>query len=396
MNQIEEFIYFFTHSKNLTQKQRAKRDELLARDVVKPKAKVPTATGVDSTGEEPSAQSKETSTTNHRLGVESSYFNPKGLKQFLLDFNQDEILRYTCHLIDTQEAIDQICEKTECFQYNFEKHVELIAENYKELKKKHNWPRYKIVFLINSYLTGELGGKLNRWSSNKIGDSWNDVNIRKWAKENPGIVPNPGKNIARKQKSNGYTLPDSFIAEHSGNRVYRFSDLVLFFKSLFHIRRDNSLRDIINHETKVHQDNYKDIKLSFEEDNFYDNIELFTDVDKLVQAFRKIINMCKANHKDEESQPIITLSFYNKEDETYFVVHHKNSKYGKSLTNALERIGVDQSGLIKSQINGLCDLFIEADFGQGEFARVNLWDAETEMKGTKTDMIKGVKYILRF
>ena len=133
MNQIEEFIYFFTHSKNLTQKQRAKRDELLARDVVKPKAKVPTDTGVDSTGEEPSAQSKETSKTNHRPGVESSYFNPKGLKQFLLDFNQDEILRYTCHLIDTQEAIDQICEKTKCSQYNFEKHVKLIAENYKEL-----------------------------------------------------------------------------------------------------------------------------------------------------------------------------------------------------------------------------------------------------------------------
>ena len=66
------------------------------------------------------------------------------------------------------------------------------------------------------------------------------------------------------------------------------------------------------------------------------------------------------------------------------------------MKNVLERIGEDQSNLIQSQINGLCDLFIEADFGQGEYARVNLWDEEAEMKATRINEMNGVKYILRF
>ena len=244
--------------------------------------------------------------------------------------------------------------------------------------------------MINVYLTGELGGKITRWSSNNIGDNWNDINIRKWAKANPGIVPNPGKNIARKQKNNGYTLPTAFIAQHSGNRVYRFGDLVLFFKSLFHIRRDNSLRDIISHVTK----NRQDFELSFSKEHFFDNIELFTDVDKLVQAIIKIIKICLESNNEEKA--VLEISFYNKEESTFLIVHHKNSIYGKSLKNVLERIGEDQSNLIQSQINGLCDLFIEADFGQGEYARVNLWDEEAEMKATRINEMNGVKYVLRF
>ena len=79
MNQIEELIYFFTHNKNLTKKHLAKRDELLARDVV---------TSQKATIKIPSR--KPDSQEGHRSGVKSVYINPKGLKQFLLDFNQDE------------------------------------------------------------------------------------------------------------------------------------------------------------------------------------------------------------------------------------------------------------------------------------------------------------------
>ncbi len=379
MNQIEELIYFFTHNKNLTKKHLAKRDELLARDVV---------TSQKATIKIPSR--KPDSQEGHRSGVKSVYINPKGLKQFLLDFNQDEFLKYTCHLVDTQEVIDSICKETNSSEYDFEKHRLLIANRFEKLKEKHGWPNYKIVSMINVYLTGELGGKITRWSSNNIGDNWNDINIRKWAKANPGIVPNPGKNIARKQKNNGYTLPTAFIAQHSGNRVYRFGDLVLFFKSLFHIRRDNSLRDIISHVTK----NRQDFELSFSKEHFFDNIELFTDVDKLVQAIIKIIKICLESNNEEKA--VLEISFYNKEESTFLIVHHKNSIYGKSLKNVLERIGEDQSNLIQSQINGLCDLFIEADFGQGEYARVNLWDEEAEMKATRINEMNGVKYVLRF
>ncbi len=378
MNQIEELIYFFTHNKNLTKEQREKRDKLLARDVVKPKTPVATYQIDKSKG--------------HRPGLKLSYISPKGLKQFLLDFNQDEILKYTCHLIDTQETINQIREETNSPEYNFDKHRLLIADRYKALKERHKWPKYKMVSLMNAYLLGDLNGMFRRWSSNCIIDNWNYINIRSWAKDNPGIIPNPGKNIARKQKNNGYTLPKAFIAKHSGNRVYRFGDLVLFFKSLFHIRRDNSLRSIIEHVTK----NRQDIELNFSEDNFFDNIELLTDVDKLIQAFLRIVKICAENHSNSEVKLMLDVSFYNKEGYTFFVIHHKNSVYGKSLKNVMERIGEEQSNLIESQINGLCDLFIEADFGQGEYARVNLWDEATEMRDTRIEKMNGVKYLLRF
>lgn len=378
MNQIEELIYFFTHNKNLTQKQRSKRDELLARDVVKPKTPVITSS---------SDKSKE-----HRPGLKLSYINPKELKQFLLDFNQDEILKYTCHLIDNDEVINQICCETKCPNYNFEEHTKLIVDRFNALKQRHNWPNYKIVSQINAYFTGIIGGKITRWSSNKIGDNWNDVNIRRWAKENPGIVPNPGSNIARKQKNNGYTLPKAFIANHTGKRVFRFSDLVLFFKSQFHLRRDNSLRNIIKHITS----NRTDIEIIFYEDRFYDNIELFTDVDKLVQAFKRIIDVCVDSNSDKEIKPKLEISFFNDDLFTFFVIHHKNTVYGKSIKNVLERIGEQHSALIRNQVNGLCDLYLEADFGQGDYARINLWDEKEKMISQKIEKIEGVKYILKF
>ena len=377
MNQIEELIYFFTHNKNLTQKQRAKRDELLARDVVKPKTPVFT--------------SQSDKPKGHRPGLKLSYISPKQLKQFLLDFNQDEILKYTCHLIDNDEAIKQICSETQCPNYIFEEHSKLIVARFNTLKKRYNWPNYKIVSQINAYFTGVIGGKITRWSSNEIGDNWNDVNIRRWAKENPGIVPNPGSNIARKQKNNGYTLPKAFIANHTGKRIFRFSDLVLFFKSQFHLRRDNSLRNIIKHITC----NRNDIEIYFSEDRFYDNIELFTDVDKLVQAFNRIIDVCVEN-SEKDIKPKIEISFFNDELFTFFVIHHMNTEYGKSLKDVLERIGEQHSALIKNQVNGLCDLYLEANFGQGNYARINLWDEKEKMESQKIEKIEGVKYILRF
>jgi len=365
MNQIEDLIYFFTHNKNLTKKQRVKRDELLARDLVKPKTPVATSR---------SDKSKE-----HRPSLKTSYISPKKLKQFLLDFNQDEILKYTCHLIDNDEIISQICSETKCSNYNFEEHSKLIVARFNALKKKHNWPNYKIVSQINAYFTGEIGGKITRWSSNKIGDNWNDVNIRRWAKENPGIVPNPGSNIARKQKNNGYTLPKAFIAYHTGKRIFRFSDLVLFFKSQFHLRRDNSLRNIIKYMTS----NRKDIEIFFSEDRFYDNIELFTDVDKLVQGFNRIIDVCVESNPKKDIKPKIEISFFNDDSFTFFVIHHLNTVYGKTLKDVLERIGEQHSALIRNQLNGLCDLYLEANFGQGNYARINLWDEKEKMESQK-------------
>ena len=62
----------------------------------------------------------------------------------------------------------------------------------------------------------------------------------------------------------------------------------------------------------------------------------------------------------------------------------------------MERIGESQARLIEKQINGLCDLFVEAVFSDGIGARINLWDNDPSFNYTTINSVQGVKYILRF
>lgn len=402
---LKEFLYFFLHSKNLSRDQLKKRDELLSRDYHKfAKTKGKSVSRQESGKFEPDQESgsggdqgkatpakrKETN-EKHRTGVASRYRSCKNQQRFLIAFNQDSILKYTCHLIDTKETIEQINKECEVDKYDFNKHVLLIKQHYVDLKAQFEGLDSKMIALMDMYLLGTSGGQFKRWSSNQIAENWNDPNLRKWALDNPGIIPIPGKNIAKIQKNNGYQLPNSFIDKITKKRIKKFGDLVVLFKCLFHIRRDNSLRSLIENII-----NDREIERYFSPDHFYDNIELFTDVDKLGQALNKIIGICVENNPDKTKKPIIEFSFYNQKEYTYFTIHHRNTVYGKSLKNALERMGEKQADLINNQINGLCDLFVEADFGQNEYARINLWDAEPIMKEERIDKVEGVKYILRF
>ena len=260
----------------------------------------------------------------------------------------------------------------------------------------------KMFALISVYLTGETKSGQKQWSSLNVDTTWSSKELINWSENNPGVIPSPGRNIAKKQKNMGYELPKAIRSNLTGNRILTFKELVLYFKSLFHIRRDNSLRDILSYVNKEEQYVEHNISIFFSEERFGTNIELFTDVDKLVQTYKHILDICRKCHKDGE-RIIIELSFYVEDNRVYFCIHDKESVYGKNLMAATTRIGELQKPLIYDKINGLCDLFIEADFDNKEYARIALWHENSRplseapnVEVERLESCQGVKYILRF
>ena len=387
---IKDFLYYMIHNKSLTRFQQARRDYLLARD----------------SGCIINDNVNNKNNTKHEAKKQVEYIAPNNLHEFLYRFNQDPILKYTCHEIDTVETIEEINQICETKSYSLKKHSEIIANAFstlkRDLKNDKIYLDKKMYSLILVYLTGTTKSGQTKWSSLNIDTNWASKELLEWGNNNPGIIPSPGRNIAKKQRNNGYELPSALRSNLTGRRILTLSELVLYFKSLFHIRRDNSLQEILAYTNEKEGYSSRNINIVFSDTAFKKNIELLTDVDKLIQTYKRIIKICKNSHK--EGNPVnIQLSFFEEKDSICFCIHDKNSVYGKSLKAATERIGKDQSELIEKQINGLCDLYIEADFDNQEFAKIALWNEHSNPLGgkpnieiEKIDNCQGVKYILKF
>ena len=87
---VRDLIYFFTHNKNLTRQQQARRDKLLARDCIA----IDKRTETSSELQEPlvdqgdvSAKSNETKVTKVR------YITPKNIHSFLYECKKNNILK---------------------------------------------------------------------------------------------------------------------------------------------------------------------------------------------------------------------------------------------------------------------------------------------------------------
>lgn len=399
--ELQEFLYFLTRSKQLTRAQQRKRDYLLARECETINLDTQSSIGEANYDCETIVDSiPNTSESYHRYGVKVKYTSPKNIQLFLKDFNQDPVLKYTCHLIDADEVLMSINNECDSDTYDFFKHIELIKKHLSSLMKSYEERKVflspNIISLIHVYLAGkDIKGENRTWSTNRIDVGWGCDELISWANQNPSKIPNPGPNIVKKQKSSGFVLSSAFLSETTGVRVKSFSQLVIFFKSQFHIRSDNSLRSILGYVNQRWSDS--DVIFSFSQERFNDDMELLTDVDKLIQAYNKIIKLCIEN-KDPEGPAQIELYFYDEPNTmfTYFEIHHLNSCYKKTLKNSMERIGESQARLIEKQINGLCDLFLEAVFSDGIGARINLWDDSPKINYTPINNTIGVKYILRF
>ena len=98
-----------------------------------------------------------------------------------------------------------------------------------------------------------------------------------------------------------------------------------------------------------------------------------------------------------EGIPHVEVGFYRELESkrVCFYVHHKNSQYRKGIEDSINKIGEKQTLLIKNQINGICELYIQADFGNGQYAEINLWDGKRRT-AKDIEKMEGVKYILKY
>lgn len=313
-----------------------------------------------------------------------AYKNPKDLNNFLLEYNKNFILKYTCHEIDDLESFLETFENK---IFSLDEYRFLIDREYKKISSKYYGKINKnIQGLIWAYLKGG-----NPWSSDKIKVNWGSEQLKQWCINNPTAVPNPGLNLRRIMRYDGFEF-ESFLSKNTSKRIASFSDLVIHFKHLFHIRNDNSLKHII--ERKNLAENYAE-NIEFRM-NLPENIEFFSDVDKIIQAYEKIIEMIlEFVQNNNKEKPIINLSLYELNNEVMFSIHHLNSIFGKTIANCINRPGEKETSLIRNQINGVCKLKLKADFGEQNFAEINLWDGQIR-QSKKLDKFEGVEFQLIF
>jgi hypothetical protein len=328
-----------------------------------------------------------------------AYAKPAILYKFLYEFNQNEILKSTCHDIDLDELkkIREYCGTGESYDYVI--HQKKVADEFESLVNKVK-PSYKVAALIRAYLTGKWKKDSNfpksGWSSDVIDYHWLHEDLLKWVEDNKEWPPHLSEGLTLEYGVAGPEIK-RFKSNITGETITYFRDLVLHFKNMFHLRYDNSLYSIIKHTNKTEK--WKDQAI-FETDDqgFPKNIELFTDVDKVKQAYKKIVWIIIDAQKkaDPNEKPVIQVSLTESLDRVVLVILHKDSTYQKSIQSTLDRsFGRDYTSLIKSQVNGVCNLYLKADFGQEGYGRVNLWNGE-ERRKVECEPIQGVQHELVF
>lgn len=388
-----EFISDLLNEKNITSNQRSKIIELASKEI-----------GLDGSLEERiekieeklegviigSNDGKETEATikNEKGESEKSegcnysdlpkYYYPSNIYKFLLKYNTDKVLKSTCHEIDSNEleTINQYC-RTE--RYDYAKHIEKIEEAFKKINKE--FAPTNIKALIRGYLSGKnyAGNPISGWSSQNIKINWQSQELKQWSAKNSGIPPNLDEGLMEKLEKIGFEFEQPI--KFRNETLKTFSELVVHFKRLFHIRGDNSLKDIINSENDTKY--IGKVEFQINDNDFPNNIEFFTDVDKLKQAYNKIIELII--DQKNSSKPRVRLSLIEKEKTIEFSILHLDGVYNKSINNTIERLGSTYRNLIENQINGLCNFYVRADFENNESFKIGIWDKPDLWKENKPE-----------
>jgi hypothetical protein len=319
-------------------------------------------------------------------------FAKKGISKFLQAYNESPILNSTCHEVDDENSFSELLKFCKIEKYDFKIHLECIKNEFTKLTKEYNINK-KIYSLIKGYLFGGV-----KWSTDELEESWSSQELFKWYEASPNSIPNPGINFIEKYEKEGYSLGSPFVSSLTGKNITSFSDLVLLFKSMFHINSNNSLKkNLIRVSEKAKINEWADLR--FNEEKFGENIHLYTDVDKLIQAFNMLVGLIKSIIKEFKisDRPKIILAFYEEDKNIIFSIHHLNSTFKKSLESTKSHpFGLSMSPIIQNQINGLCNFELKADFGNNDFARINLWDGAEIKVLERFKEFKGVEYILKF
>jgi hypothetical protein len=323
----------------------------------------------------------------------TKYIDPFLLYKFLFEYNQNPILKSTCHDIDADELII-ICGYCDTESYDFNKHLAKVIETYNSHEKKYFAP-FQVKALIRGYLTGKKynNDPLESWSSNKIKINWSSKELQTWATNNPGIAPNSSSIIFQENEIERFEINPQVKSPVTYKPVQNFTQLVLHFKNLFHLKSGNqSLFKIINRVNTIKKWDEK-LNIHFSKE-FSKNLEHFTAVDTLIQSYNILIKLI-VEQQSTDQKPEVVLSFYEKESKVYFSVHHINNVYNKTIQNTIERLGQTYRNLIKNQINGLSNLYLKANFGNDKYVMINLWNGK-ERKAIEINKFKGVEHLIEF
>lgn len=262
---------------------------------------------------------------NNSLPIYINPFDTKGLSKFLQAFNENPILNSTCHEIDEEASFNRLLEFCKMSEYNFDVHLKCIGKEFKKLTNE-----YKINTKIYSLIKGYIYGGV-KWSNDKIEMSWSNLELSNWATANPNFVPNPGLNFVEKHEKEGYRLIKPFVSSITGKNIITFSDFVLLFKAMFSINSNNSLKkNILRNNANKKFSEWADIEINSEK--FSENIHLYTDVDKLIETYTRLIELIKSINVEYEikERPQIVVSFYELDNTILFTIHHINTTFKKA------------------------------------------------------------------
>jgi hypothetical protein len=389
-----DFILELLESKKIHQKERERILELASREIGHDGTLVERIKKNESVFFSPNLETEATEEPSQNVEPNEmpKYFNPIHLYNFLFQYNQNKILRTTCHDIDSNE-LESILEFCKMEKYDFKEHLKAIHDAYAHHERTHNAP-YQVKALAREYLTGkDYYGNISKGWSNKIKINWNSDELIKWANLNTETPPNLNEEIAGTNELELLEFPQINSAI-SAIPIQNFTQLVLHFKNLFHVKSGpQSLREILK-RINLEKSWCERVDFEFDEHEFIINLEHFTDVEKLIQAYNKIIGLIIKQHSLIE-KPKVKLKYYLEDQKIIFSIHHLNGVYNKTIENTIERLGQTYQALIKNQINGLCNLHLKADFGNQKYAKINLWNGK-DRQSQPIPTFQGVEHIMEF
>jgi RNA-directed DNA polymerase len=333
--------------------------------------------------------------TQNEVKVKSSKFDKKGnqlpfypsdprnIAKFLNDFNQNIVLKATTHEIDNNLLVD-LLEQLEIKEYDYQVHMKAVTKEFEALCDKYRVNR-GIVGKMNEFLFQKEN---DGWSADNIKINWNCPEIKNWCNQNKYKCPNPGYDL----KYASWSLPD-VIYLPDGSSLSSFNKVISRFKGQIEFRDDTDLSRIISRMNRRYFSSYE-----FNTTGLKQGIRFYSDVEKVAQAYKNLIHMC-IDYSDSQGkeQPnfSITLDEQRTGAETRIVlsIRHVNSIFGKTALTLHERYGASLTGLISSQLDGICDLSLKAAFPNSEFNEISLWPKQ---RPQAIEFFEGVQFDLTF
>ncbi len=402
-----DFIQELLENKKLTLNQRErllllakeeiKNDKILGKDLEERVKKLEVAKVTNGEIDNPNSE-PEDSPENQTTNLPKYYYNPKLLYEYLLTFNQDQTLSTSCHLCDSNDII-KLNRLLNITEYSFIQHRELIIDKFNQFNSIQDKVNRDTRTLYSVYITGKNlnGDTIDKWAE-KMTINWMSPNLTKWAEQNPHIPPHPDEELNKTGFMFNAITPEIRLLEKDGicvEHIQSFSEIVLYFKYLFHIRENNSLKKIVKLNTKVEWFDKIDFLYDVDE-----TIDYFTDISKLVQSYRIIIKMIlDVTEERNLKKPEVEIKFKSFEKGFLFSIIHKNSNgLNKNIDGRI--IGNSFRNLIDNQINGIADFTIKTKFNDGLSYEAILWDYKVREKQKhywikSSEEVKGLEYIFK-